>query len=180
MAYALRFHGSPARPSRLSADIDPEDEILALDNPTDATRSIPADHSVITAPVFTSDALRAVGEESLPQRALYGRVVSQHAAGFPEYVENAKIYVNTNAPFSGLVCGVQVRLFTMLPYLSDSSARIPQGSGKSHTTSVLLESCLIRDRRIGTLPAPLSTLVSVHCTFVGTDGVDLIQTQLSL
>lgn len=36
-----------------------------------------------------------------------------------------------------------------------------KGSGKSHTTSVLLESCLIKDSRIGTLPAPLSGLVYV-------------------
>jgi hypothetical protein len=36
-----------------------------------------------------------------------------------------------------------------------------QGSGKSHSTATLLESCLISDPRIGTLPAPLSGLVCV-------------------
>jgi hypothetical protein len=39
-----------------------------------------------------------------------------------------------------------------------------QGSGKSHTTSVLLESVLIRDERLGTLPKPLSAIVYVHIT----------------
>jgi hypothetical protein len=37
-----------------------------------------------------------------------------------------------------------------------------QGSGKSHTTSVMIESCLIKDPRLGTLHAPLSGLVYVY------------------
>ncbi|KAG8838023.1 hypothetical protein FRB91_007811, partial [Serendipita sp. 411] len=48
--------------------------------------------------------------------------------------------MNLDAPSSGLVCGVQ-------------------GSGKSHTVSCIMESALITDPRVGTLPAPLATVV---------------------
>lgn len=47
-----------------------------------------------------------------------------------------------------------------------TSARGGKGSGKSHSTSVLLESCLVKDERLGTLPEPLSALVCVH-VFLG-------------
>jgi hypothetical protein len=100
----------------------------------------------------------------VPQRAVYGRVLAQHVPGCAPDVTLPKLYVNSNAPFSALVCGVQVRSLFLIIFLSWITAhsrmyaRI-QGSGKSHSTSVLLESCLIRDKRIGTLPAPLSGLV---------------------
>ncbi|KAF8187861.1 hypothetical protein K438DRAFT_1433992, partial [Mycena galopus ATCC 62051] len=51
-----------------------------------------------------------------------------------------RVYINTNAPSSAVICGVQ-------------------GSGKSHTVSCLLECALIVDTRLGHLPAPLSALV---------------------
>jgi hypothetical protein len=92
-----------------------------------------------TVPVLTGDVLQAFPDDFL-QTALYGRVLSQHGSRLPLCSQNGRIFINTNAPFSALVCGVQ-------------------GSGKSHTTSVLLESCLIKSRRLGTLPAPLSSLV---------------------
>ncbi|KIP08577.1 hypothetical protein PHLGIDRAFT_44166, partial [Phlebiopsis gigantea 11061_1 CR5-6] len=59
-----------------------------------------------------------------------------------------KLYINTNAPFSALICGVQ-------------------GSGKSHSTSVLLESCLMSDPSLGTLPAPLTAIVFHFDTAAG-------------
>lgn len=117
---------------------DPEMDLLAAVS-TSAAPTATA-HSRKTAPVFTGDVFDAAGTNVFPQRALYGQVMLQSAEGFPEQLLNRKIYINSNAPFSALVCGVQ-------------------GSGKSHSTSVLLESCLIRDERIGTLPAPLSGLV---------------------
>ena len=88
--------------------LDPEDEILAYENVQGDADGNAVDHSVITAPIFTRDALDVVGIDVLPQRALYGRVIAQHVPGFPTTLKNAKVYVNTNAPFSGLVCGVQV------------------------------------------------------------------------
>ncbi|KAI0363571.1 hypothetical protein BV20DRAFT_1039877 [Pilatotrama ljubarskyi] len=55
--------------------------------------------------------------------------------------QDPRLYVNTNAPLSALVCGVQ-------------------GSGKSHTVSVLLENMMIDDcAAIGTCEKALSGLV---------------------
>jgi hypothetical protein len=85
-----------------------EDQLFALEEFNDED-SLSRDHSVRTAPVFTRDALSIVGEIGLPQRAMYGRVISQHAPGFPTELSDPKVYINTNAPFSALICGVQVR-----------------------------------------------------------------------
>lgn len=67
-----------------------------------------------TSPVFTGDALQAAGHEDAPQRAVYGRVLSQHADGFLPEVDSPKLFINTDEPFSALVCGVQVRFFLSL------------------------------------------------------------------
>jgi hypothetical protein len=138
--------------------IEPEDELLSHSHQHGGASG--PEHAVRTAPVFTRQALNIVGDDVLPQRALYGSVLAQRAPGFPENVDasDAKVYMNTNAPFSGVVCGVQVR---PTPSHCDHHADciFIQGSGKSHTTSVLLEGCLIKDRRIGTLPVPLTGLV---------------------
>jgi hypothetical protein len=89
--------------------IDPEDELLGYDS-HDTVAGSGSDHAVRTAPVFTKAALNVISEDILPQRTLYGSVLSQCAPGFPEIIErrDAKLYMNTNAPFSGVVCGVQV------------------------------------------------------------------------
>ncbi|GJE88802.1 hypothetical protein PsYK624_048890 [Phanerochaete sordida] len=99
-----------------------------MDDTTEAAR---------TAPVFTGDVLNHSSSGTFPQRALYGHVVTPDAC---DKSPERAVYINTNAPFSALICGLQ-------------------GSGKSHSTSVILESCLIEDPRSGALPAPLSTLV---------------------
>jgi hypothetical protein len=65
------------------------------------------DHAVVTAPVITGDALNTLGPHSFPQTALYGRVISQHGEGLSRKSVDGRIFVNTNAPFSALVCGVQ-------------------------------------------------------------------------
>ncbi|KAI0736127.1 hypothetical protein C8Q72DRAFT_872639 [Fomitopsis betulina] len=86
------------------------------------------DHELQTAPVMTRGAYKTAGGRAiLPQRGLLGSVVE-------------RLYLNTNAPFSALVCGVQ-------------------GSGKSHTVSVMLESMLLRSSpNLGTVVKPLSGL----------------------
>ena len=63
----------------------------------------------------------------------------------------SKLLLNTNVPFSMFLCGVQ-------------------GSGKSHTTSCILENSLIPSRHIGKLQAPLSALVFNYAQFSG-EGV---------
>ncbi|KAE8145179.1 hypothetical protein BDV25DRAFT_170735 [Aspergillus avenaceus] len=51
-----------------------------------------------------------------------------------------RIMLNTNVPFSAFICGVQ-------------------GSGKSHTTSCIIENCSLSLPSLGSLQQPLSTLV---------------------
>ncbi|KZV75963.1 hypothetical protein PENSPDRAFT_680683 [Peniophora sp. CONT] len=138
----------------MSPSYDPEDALLPL--PSSSAADEADTHALRTAPIITSDALHHLGPGVIPQRAVYGRLLAQHAPGFPSQSVaerkgkggTGKVYVNTNAPFSALVCGVQ-------------------GSGKSHSTSVLLESCLVKDERIGTLPEPLSALVFHFDTAAG-------------
>lgn len=62
-----------------------------------------------TSPMFTGDAFDVIGSELMPQRALYGRVIAQHVPQFPSRTTSRKLYINTNTPFSAVVCGVQVR-----------------------------------------------------------------------
>ncbi|KAJ7679442.1 hypothetical protein DFH06DRAFT_974912 [Mycena polygramma] len=84
-------------------------------------------HQLVTSPLLTYSALKQRPAE-FPSRGLLGTSAGD------------RVYVNTNAPSSTVICGVQ-------------------GSGKSHTVSCLLECALIRDSRVGQLPAPLSALV---------------------
>jgi hypothetical protein len=94
-----------------STILDPEDELLSIGS-SQAYPGDEPDHADRTAPVFTKEALDVLGEDVLPQRALYGSILAQRATGLPETLEpsKAKLYVNTNSPFSGVVCGVQVRV----------------------------------------------------------------------
>ncbi|KAJ6457625.1 hypothetical protein C8R45DRAFT_563581 [Mycena sanguinolenta] len=84
-------------------------------------------HQLVTSPLLTRSALEHHAAD-FPSRGLLGTSGSD------------RVYVNTNAPNSAVICGVQ-------------------GSGKSHTVSCLLECALIPDSRIGRLPESLSALV---------------------
>lgn len=97
-------------PPTAESTFDPEDELLGSGASQHREGGAGTDHAVRTGPVFTKAALNIIGEHVLPQRTLYGSVLAQHAPGFPESLDgrDAKLYVNTNAPFSGVVCGVQV------------------------------------------------------------------------
>lgn len=92
-------------PSRGAATFrrDVELELLGPDpaqqNHTDSARF---------APIVTADALSGLDPQTVPQKALYGRIISQNASRFPVQPVSPKLYVNTNTPFSGLICGVQV------------------------------------------------------------------------
>ncbi|KAI0650170.1 hypothetical protein C8Q79DRAFT_1006463 [Trametes meyenii] len=75
------------------------------------------------------------------QYGVLGRILSIHQGQGSTAPEDARLYLNTNAPFSALVCGVQ-------------------GSGKSHTVSVMLENMVISNYApIGLCKKPLSGLV---------------------
>jgi hypothetical protein len=84
-------------------------------------------------------------------------LLGEHKALLPQYGllgthERSKLFVNTNVPFSAFICGVQ-------------------GSGKSHTTSCLMENALIPSSQLGRLANPLSALVFSYSPFSG-DGAD--------
>ena len=91
----------------MSQHIHPELELLAEDDLTSDDAEV---HALRTAPIITGDALSLIGSDNLPQRAVYGQLLEQRAVGFPLHPEVPQLYINTNAPFSALVCGVQVRL----------------------------------------------------------------------
>lgn len=121
----------------------------------------PKNHALLTTPVFTGDALLHAGDDAFSQYALYGEVLSQEAEGFPKKLQSPQLFINSNAPFSAIVCGVQVCRCNNVHQFALTDTHKLQGSGKSHSTNVLLESCLMQDKRLGTLPAPLSGLVYV-------------------
>jgi len=103
------------------------------------------DHQLRTAPIFTREAYTAAGAAlNFPQRGLLGSVLEVYDRTGPVNVnecQDPRLYLNSNAPFSALVCGVQ-------------------GSGKSHTVSVMLEDMLIPNyASIGSLSKSLSGLV---------------------
>ncbi|KAJ7146727.1 hypothetical protein C8R44DRAFT_17969 [Mycena epipterygia] len=112
----------------LLADLD--DELAFLETATPAEQDTDASllrHQLVTSPLLTYSAFMHRAAE-FPSRGLLGTSAGD------------RVYVNTNAPSSFVICGVQ-------------------GSGKSHTVSCLLESALLADPRVGQLPEPLSALV---------------------
>ncbi|KAF3165730.1 hypothetical protein TWF751_008997 [Orbilia oligospora] len=89
-------------------------------------------------PLFTSDLLRSASDVGLPpQFAVFGKFLGPESA---DSSEQRLLLLNTNTPWTTFICGLQ-------------------GSGKSHSLTAMLESCLIRDRSIGRLQKPLSGLV---------------------
>ncbi|KAJ7080294.1 hypothetical protein C8R44DRAFT_70625 [Mycena epipterygia] len=107
------------------ADLD--DELAFLETAEQNTDANILHHQLVTSPLLTYSALKHRAED-FPSRGLLGTSAGD------------RIYLNTNAPSSAVICGVQ-------------------GSGKSHTVSCLLESALLTDPRVGQLPEPLSALV---------------------
>jgi hypothetical protein len=133
--------------SRSGASVAPRDpaheELELLHDSMSDVRGRSNDHELRTAPIITRDAYIAAGyREGATQYGVLGSILSIHNKNnVPYRPVNPQLYVNTNAPFSAVVCGVQ-------------------GSGKSHTVSLLLESMFIPNMRCtGTLQKPLSGLV---------------------
>ncbi|KAG8984461.1 hypothetical protein FRB94_004903 [Tulasnella sp. JGI-2019a] len=100
-------------------------------------------HQVVTAPLITADAYQ-LGKDiskAIPQYGVIGSIISVHSHNAVETCGDRRLYLNTNAPFSAVVCGVQ-------------------GSGKSHTVGVLLEAMMITgDSRLGKLNKSLSACI---------------------
>jgi hypothetical protein len=96
------------------------------------------------APLLDATIISSHDRSLLPQYGLLGVHREARDAG-------SKLLLNTNVPFSMFVCGVQ-------------------GSGKSHTTSCILENSLIHSKHLGKLRNPLSALVFSFAQFSG-DGI---------
>ena len=102
-------------------------------------------HQLITSPLVNFAALRHHAK-AFPSRGLLGTTIGD------------RLYMNTNTPSSGIICGVQVSLvWAWRTNIADEG--LDQGSGKSHTLSCILEGSLVVDSRIGRLPRPLTALV---------------------
>ncbi|KAH7916101.1 hypothetical protein BJ138DRAFT_685652 [Hygrophoropsis aurantiaca] len=118
------------------------EELQLLRDESNDTRNRSKDHEMRTAPILTRDAYAVAGyRDHMTQYGVLGRALTIYnkMAGYTPI--DPRLYVNTNAPLSAIVCGVQ-------------------GSGKSHTVSILLENMFIPNlRTIGVLEKPLSGLV---------------------
>ncbi|KAI9447790.1 hypothetical protein H4582DRAFT_25626 [Lactarius indigo] len=102
------------------------------------------DHEFKTAPLLTRGAYRTKKmRQAIGQYGVFGNITESR---LPQAMsmrddEFSRLYLNTNTPFSALVCGVQ-------------------GSGKSHTVSVILENMFVTGcPALGQLVKPLSGLV---------------------
>ncbi|KAG1832977.1 hypothetical protein EV424DRAFT_1622478 [Suillus variegatus] len=128
------------------------EELELLHDSISDVRGRSKDHELRTAPIITRDAYIAAGyREGATQYGVLGSILSIHNKNNVPYKPvNPQLYCEhafshflhpQNAPFSAVVCGVQ-------------------GSGKSHTVSLLLESMFVPNMRsTGTLQKPLSGLV---------------------
>ncbi|TFK29354.1 hypothetical protein FA15DRAFT_610541 [Coprinopsis marcescibilis] len=101
-------------------------------------------HDLITAPIITKDVfnlLASKADEAPTQYGVLGKTLGIHDNGEVTVPSDLRLYINTNAPFSAVICGVQ-------------------GAGKSHTLSTILESMFIPNfSPIGNLKKPLAGLV---------------------
>jgi hypothetical protein len=88
---------------------DCEMELLPVGNVAQAF----GDHELRTAPLVSKDAIALRG--NFAQRGFMGSVFSVHAEDLPSNTTDPRVYMNLDAPSSGLVCGVQVCLAFTLP-----------------------------------------------------------------
>lgn len=126
----------------MRTDFDASEEFSLLDQDCITPQASMETHDLSTAPLITKEAYDIGGyARAASQYGVMGRVISTHSKFSFDMPADPRLYLNTNAPFSAIVCGVQ-------------------GSGKSHTVSVMLENMLIpRCSSIGALERPLSGLV---------------------
>ncbi|EEB93938.1 hypothetical protein MPER_07338, partial [Moniliophthora perniciosa FA553] len=105
------------------------------------TTAITEIHDIKDAPLITQEAYEGLCQTHATQYGVFGKVIACRAKKITTVFRDPRLYLNTNAPFSAVVCGVQ-------------------GSGKSHSVSVILENMFIPQcPSIGLLQKPLSGLV---------------------
>lgn len=98
-----------------SQNLKPNPELSLLhsedSSPSSSSFDLQAsDHSLRTAPILSGDAAALLGPDIVPQRAVYGRILSQviDSQGDEQRPVEPQVYINSNAPFSAVVCGLQV------------------------------------------------------------------------
>ncbi|KAH9849873.1 hypothetical protein C2E23DRAFT_870336 [Lenzites betulinus] len=138
---AKRFAYKTASPGTATSETCASEE-LSLLNLDASPEDTAGEHEMITAPLLSREAYVAAGMlQKRSQYGVFGSLTAIREKGATYTPQDPRLYVNTNAPFSAVVCGVQ-------------------GSGKSHTVSVLLENMLISGcNAIGVSHKPLSGLV---------------------
>ncbi|PQE17928.1 P-loop containing nucleoside triphosphate hydrolase protein [Rutstroemia sp. NJR-2017a WRK4] len=123
--------------SKISAPNEPDYDLMdTLQTGAATSRNDSHDireHEIKYASIISRAILDKSGSRHLPQYGYFGDLNGGTSRA-------SRLFVNTNNPFSAIICGVQ-------------------GSGKSHTTSCLLENALIPSRLLGRLQEPLSALV---------------------
>jgi hypothetical protein len=87
------------------------------------------------APLLSGNIIAQHANDLVPQFGLLGCLAHQDLS-----LLSSQLFFNTNVPVSTFICGVQ-------------------GSGKSHTTSCILENAVIPSPHLGQLESPVSTLV---------------------
>ncbi|KAF8165199.1 hypothetical protein B0H34DRAFT_649079 [Crassisporium funariophilum] len=103
---------------------------------------------------MTREALVLTGRDGQgSQYGLIGKALTVQSKSRSEVLDDQRLYLNTNAPFSAIVCGFNL-IHTFL------CLNLFQGSGKSHTVSTILENMLISNfPPIGSLTKALCGLV---------------------
>lgn len=101
---------------------NPELSLLHPEDPTSSSSSSllgqASDHSLRTAPILSGDAASLLGPDLVPQRAVYGRILGQVIDGDEQGAPvQPQVYINSNAPFSAVVCGLQVRVFVLFCFV---------------------------------------------------------------
>ncbi|KAL0582014.1 hypothetical protein V5O48_000072 [Marasmius crinis-equi] len=113
------------------------------------------------APLVTRGAYLLFRSRLETQYGVFGKILACRLRDREFSFNDQRLYMNTNAPFSAVVCGVQgsvSKLFIHPPSLILRPFWL--GSGKSHSVSVMLENMLIPDcKPIGSLQKPLCGLV---------------------
>ncbi len=127
-------------------------KLLGLEADADTDADADDRHQILTAPLFTAqvrDYAASSGSANFTQFGLLAGVVEDTVAnGAP--AKDPRLFYNVAAPSSIFICG-------------------RQGSGKSHTLSVLLENSLAPSDA-STLPRPLTGIVFHYDRFVSDDS----------
>lgn len=138
--------GTQPQSQQLSGFITHESQLTSLASDVSGD-DVHNAHEQRNAPLLTRGAYRVEKiRRAIAQYGVFGNIVESrlpltqsHLTGSDS--DSTRLYLNTNTPFSALVCGVQ-------------------GSGKSHTVSVILENMFVTGcGALGRLVKPLSGLV---------------------